>query len=327
MDSITEIWTAWNEQWGATTATIVAVIALLKSTGKEIHQLGSTVWHWKGWTIVAKLYRQATILHRVRRAKNVMRRELEKKDVRIGITVYGNCLREDPSKSTRGKLQAITPAKPSWLNDYYVATALESLSNEERVVKVTRSSVKSWPPNPESYDFLAVTADRSACEEAVRIETNDKCVAYQFFGYCPRESRFERQEFAETVSARETRLKTTFPLKENAPPCELCWDQEYRDRDIRILVDKVTKYDLAEIATAEIIGTNGEFQKVVADTCIQSQCAAEAGLIRIVVKQAINVRQQQFARNTSRLQGEWRQSEKEELVAALKEYIKRQTVQ
>ena len=304
MDSLTEIWIAWNEHWGATTATIVAVIALLKSTGKEIQQLGSTVWHWKGWTIIASLYRKANTLHKIRRAKSVMRRTLEDKSLRIDIRVYENCLRDDPSKSARGQLKEITPAKPSWLNDYYVATALESLSNEGRVVKTKRYSMNSWPPNPETYSFVSVNADKSANEEAVRIETNNKCAVFQSFGNCPRASRFEPQNFAETVSPRETRFTTTYPLKDMAPPCELCWEKEDRERDIRILVDNITKYDLAHMATSEITGSNKELQEAVADTCIESQCAAEANLIKRVVKQALDIRQRQISQSTSRLQYE-----------------------
>ena len=327
MDVLTENLTAWYEQWAATIATIVAVIALFKSMSKEIQQLVSSDWRWKGWAIISRLYRKANTLYRVSRAKSVMRRTLEGSSVRIGIQVYDNCLRDDPSKSTRGQLEEITPAKPLWLNDHYVATALESLSNEGGVAKAKRYSVKSWPPNLEAYDFIPVKPDGSACEEALRIETNDRCVAYQFFDYCPKPSRFEPQYTAETVSPRKTKFQTAFPLKDMATPCELCWEKEYREKDIRTLVDNITRYDLANIATLEITGTKGELQKTIAETCIESQCQAEAKLIKPVVKQAIDIRQRQIARCTSRLPYEWLEGEKEELVATVKEYIKSQTVQ
>ena len=327
MEFLAEISTAWSEGWGATIATILAVIALLKSMGKEIQQLGTTVWRWKGWAIFSKLYRKASALYRVRRAKSLMRQVLEGRSLRIGIRVYDNCLRDDPSDSQRGQLEAITPAKPSWLNDYYVATALESLLDEGKVVKATRYSVTSWPPNPETYNFVTVNDDRSSCGEAVRIETNNKCVAYQSFGYCPRPARFEPKHVAKTISPRETRFETTFPLKDMAPPCELCWEKESRERDIRTLVENITKYDLADIAPLEITGTNGELQEIIADICIESQYAAEVDLVKPVVKQAIDVRKRQIARCASRSQYEWRQGENEELVATLKEYINSQTAQ
>ena len=326
MDFITEFSTVWNEGWGATIATVLAVIALLKSTGKEIQQLGSTVWRWKGWTIVSGSYRKANTLYRLRRAKSVMRRTMDGRDVQIAIQVYDTCLRENPSKSTRSQLREITPAKPFWLNDYYVATALESLSNEGSVVRAKRYHINSWPPSPEAYYFVTVSDDGAASEEAARIETNDHCVAYQSFDRCPRPSRFERQGFAETVSPTETRFKTTFALKDMAPPCELCWENQSREKDIRTLVDNITKYDFVDIAPLEITGTTGELQEAIAETYIESQYAAEVHLIKLVVEKAIDIRQRQIARCASRLQYEWQQGEKEELVATLKEHIKSQVV-
>ena len=93
-----------------------------------------------------------------------------------------------------------------------------------------------------------------------------------------------------------------------------------------MLVDSITKYDLAAIASAEITGTDGELQEVVVDTCIKSQCAAEVNFIKSVVKKAIDIRQGQIARNTLRPEQGWLQGEREELVAILEEYIKSQTV-
>ena len=264
-------------------------------------------------------------LYRVHRAKGLMRRALERGGLRIQIRAYANSLRDDPSNSTRSRLDTITPARPSWLNDYYVATALEALSGETSVVKATRYSVKSWPPNPESFDFVTANDDGSTCEEAIRIETNDKCAAFQFFSYCPRPARFEPTHIAETISPRETRFETRFPLKDLAPPCELCWEKEYRERDIRTLVDNITKYDLADVATIAITGTNGELQEIIANTCIESQYAAEVDLVKPVVKQAIDIRHRQIARCDSSSQYEWRQGEKDELVTTLNEYIKGQT--
>ena len=182
MEFLAEISTAWSEGWGATIATILAVIALLKSMGKEIQQLGTTVWRWKGWAIISGIYRKAIALYRVRRAKSLVRQRLEGGILPIGIRAYNNCLRGNPSDSKRGEFEAITPAKPSWLNGYYMVTALESLLDEGKVVKATHYSMNSWPPEPEAYHFVTVNDHRSSCDEAVRVETNDKCVAYQSFG-------------------------------------------------------------------------------------------------------------------------------------------------
>ena len=322
MDSLAEIW----EQFGTTITAILAVIALLKSTSKEIQQLVTGFWRWKGWAIISKVYRNVNTRYRERRAKGVMCRKLEDSALRIEIRMYDGCLREDPGKSVRAQLESVTPAKPSWLNDYYVATALEALSIEGSIVKAERYSVNGWPPRPESYYFVTTSTYGSACEKATKIETNDKCLAFQLFRRCPREFRFESQYSAETVSPSETRHKTTYPLKDKAPPCDLCWEKENRERDIRTLVDNITKYDLADVATPDITGENGEFQGAVADTCIESQCPAEVSLIKSVVKKAIDIRQEQIARCNSRSQNEWQQVQKEELASTLKEYIKSQTV-
>ena len=180
MDSLTDIWTFWNQQVGATLATLLAAFALLKATGSGIRQAVSDVWQWKGWALLARLLRRVNTLYRVRRAKSAMRRYMEDRRLTIPIQVYDSCLGDDPSKSTRARLETITPEKPSWLNDYYLTTALESLSKEGRVAKATAYELNIWPTRPNRYIFVAVNPDESAHEIAEREETNSLCVAYQY---------------------------------------------------------------------------------------------------------------------------------------------------
>ena len=214
MDLLAEFSTAWNEVWGATFATILATIALLKSMGKELKQMGSSVWRWNAWAIVSKLCRKAVCIYRVSKAKRAMRRTLEGSRLRIGIRVYENCLRDDPSKSTRSQLEEITwqPLPSPHGSTTITWQLLWNPCQSGSVVKANRYSVNAWPPKAENYDFVAVDANESAHEEAGRTETNDKCVAYQASSLCPRPPRFEPQHTAETVSARETRFQTTYPL-------------------------------------------------------------------------------------------------------------------
>ena len=324
MDSLTDIWTFWNQQIGATLATLLAAFALLKATGNEIRQVVSDVRKWRGWGTLARLCRTVVTRFRVRRAKNVMRQSLEGRELQIPIQLYDSSLRDDPSKSTRAQLEEITPTKPPWLNDYYVATALEALVTDGSVVKVERYGADSWPPKSIRYDFVAVTADESACEAAERRRTTDYCAAYQSVASCPRESRFEIKQRAKTVSTNRVDFNTAFLLKDTAPPCELCWEKDQQERDIRNLVENITKYDLAYEATEEITGTNGELQQAVVTACILSKCPAEPDLIRQVVKQAIDFRQETIAQDRSRTNHEWLQDEHQEFVAALKEYISSQ---
>ena len=326
MDFLNDIWIGFNEEWGTAMATLLALGALLKSTGKEIKQLVSAIWRWKAWAFVSRSYRKVMTLYRVRGAKNVMRRTLEENGVRVGIRVYDSCLRDDPRKSTRSQLNEITPAKPYWLNDYYVASALEALANEGSVAKATGYSLNHWPPKAESYIFQTVSANTTAHEEVVRMEINNKCVVYQYHQSCPRESRFEARGFAETVSASRTNFKTTLHLNETALPCDMCWEIEDRERDIRRLVESITKYDLAASTTPEVTGTNGEFQEAVATACIKSQCEAQVNVIKLVVEHAIGIRQRQIAKNTTELQNEWEQGVREELEAELREHIESQLV-
>ena len=206
-----------------------------------------------------------------------------------------------------------------------MSTALESLSDEGIIVKATRYAINSWPATPEAYSFLLPKPDESVREGANRLETNDKCVIFQNSGACSKSPRFEPKQTVETVSARETRFQFSFLLKEMAPPCDLCWEEEIREQDIRILVDNISKYDLEDIATPAITGPEGELQKTITEICIESRCQPEAKLVKSIVAEAIHIRQQQITRCTSRNQYGWLRGEKEELSAKLKEFIASQT--
>ena len=231
---------------------MVALFALLNGAGRAIKRLVSTVWRWKVWTLVSRPCRHMITRYRLQIAKKLIRRELQGATIRVGIRVYDGCLQSDARQSIRSQLKQITPDKPTWLNDYYVATALESLSAEGSVAKAISYSPNSWPPNPETYLFLNVNGNASAQEIASKIETDGKCRAYQQFAWCPKPPRFDINYSAETVSVREARRTTSFPLKDMAPPCELCWEKEYRERDTRNLVESFIRYDFGDAATAEI---------------------------------------------------------------------------
>ena len=321
MDFLMDIWTVWNQQLGATVATILAVFALLKSTGKGVSQVVSAVRRWNGWTVLANLLKSVKTLYRVWRAKSVIRQSMEAQSLMIPVPVYHSCLHEDPSKSTRDQLEEITPAKPSWLNDYYVASALESLSNEGTASRAKRYDPNHWPPKPTRYDFKLVNADQPGCEEAIRLETIDHCAAYQSVQLCPRESRFELRASWETISPNRREMKSAYVLKDTAAPCELCWVKDERMQDIEKLVESITKYDLAAIATLEITGTNGELQDAVVTACVESQCPANPDPIKRVVEKAIDIRKENAGPDSSRPKHEWQQDEQQELVVTLKEYI------
>ena len=125
LDLLNEAWTAWNQQLGATIATIMAAIALITSQGQRMLRLASSVVHWRGWRAITNQYKKTQGWHRIRRAKTIMRAELTRRTAfTIPIRTYANCLAESRRMATRGELEKITPEKPKWLNDYYVARAL-----------------------------------------------------------------------------------------------------------------------------------------------------------------------------------------------------------
>ena len=147
MEFLNQVWIAWNEQWGATIATILSIIAIAMTAGEKFHRLTSAIARWKGWDAVARYYKSVQKKHRIRRTKNIMLFELKHEygSLIVGIREYNNCLAENQNSSSRSTLAEITPEKPSWLNDFYVATALESLSEECRIVKATKFNLDSCP--------------------------------------------------------------------------------------------------------------------------------------------------------------------------------------
>ncbi len=321
MDFLASAWTIWNEELGASIATIIALLALIRAAGKDIGHIASTIWRWKGWTAMSRAFSKLEISYRLHIARRIVEQLLEEHKYTIGIREYDECLGQDPMAATRDRWGKIIPAKPSWLNDYYFAAALEALAKKEAVIKAIQYSVMSWPPRPEIYLFTASNTVHNVSEKALKIESESKCAAYQNLGNCPRAARFEWRRHEETVSVRMTHIKNTYQLVEGAFPCERCWEKEERENDIRILVDKITKYDLASLVTSEINGGNGEFKAAIVDACIRSQCAAEPDMIRRVVTKAVELRKNQMAQRPSPQGYEWRNGETDELAVALKEHI------
>ena len=325
MDFLTHIWRLWNDEVGTSLVGILALIALLKATGKDITQLVSAVWRWKVWTLVRKLYGHSITKYRLLRAKKLIQSKLERETISIRIRSYVSCLQEDPRHSTRSQLKEITPHKPTWLNDFLVASALESLSADGKVAKAIRYSPNSWPPEPERYQFLTFNDNQSAQEIATLIETNDKCLIFQRGAGCARPPRFEARSSAETVSTRETRFTSSFPLVDSAPPCELCWLKESRERDTRNLVESFVKHDFANEANVAVTGANGELQEVLVSLFLECEFEPEVRLLKPLVKQAINFRQEQISARSSGLQEDWQPDDKRELTATLLEQIKSQS--
>ena len=271
MEILHQIWNAVSENWTATIALTLSIIAL----GDRIHRWASAIVHWKGWTIARRSYRSSKRKYQKRRAKNAMFAYLSQKSVRIPIRTYAECLAENSLTSERRTLSVVTPEKPSWLNDYYVATALGALHGEGKIAKAELYELSNtWPPHTETHFFLRPEPGKTIEDQAKEIEDESRCRVEQFcrsWSSCSEEDRYDATEWAETTAPGATTFHTRVTQKPSTPPCARCWERKNNESSIRSLVESITRYDLASTATTEITGVNQEFQEAVIDTCMETQ--------------------------------------------------------
>ena len=156
---------------------------------------------------------------RIHRAKNIMRSKLEGSLLTIPTGIHSSCLAENDRSSKRNMLGNITPEKPSWLNDYYVASALESLWRENKIVKATKFELNGFPPRPGSYQFSTVKEGTTAKQQAEEIETDSQCLVNQIFRQCLKDDRYDSRVHSETTGPGTVRHGNTYHLKGDAPPC------------------------------------------------------------------------------------------------------------
>ena len=321
MDSFNDIWTAWNQEWGVTVATIVASIALVVSLSEKLQRMVSAICRWRIWTLIINIYGALKKWYRMHRAKQAMYAKLDQTSITIQIGTYDHCLSQSQHSSVQKALGNITPEKPRWLDDYFVATALESLANDGKVAKAMLYVVGRWPPSAQTYLFQRRKANRSVQDEVREIETNSMCATYQSTSECPMEFRHERGTVAETTAPGRTEFRNQIRLKDGVPPCELCWERKARRTNISMLVENITKYDLAEIVTKEIIGESNEFQQAVINACMENKCQADAGTIKEIVRRAIEIRSNQLKPIAPGRGLEWTAQSTEEFSASLSVYI------
>ena len=181
MEHLNDIWTAWNSHWAGNIGALLGLIAILFTTSEKIHRLASRIKNWNGWG--AGLDRCRRVLTRYRRfkAKKAVRKHLVGKRFQIGIREFDSALNEEPVRSSRSAFEKVTPAKPRWLNDYFMAAALEELWQNGKVVKARMYPPNQWPSDPQSYLFRIPERNDSARDEAEEIETDGMCAAYQEF--------------------------------------------------------------------------------------------------------------------------------------------------
>ena len=321
MDLLGQIWTAWNDQWGVTVATILGIIAIAMNAGEKFHKMWSTVRRWKAWPTVLRMCKSSQRKYRLRRAKLVLLKKVEQTTYRIPIQTYGSCLEESRAASPRDLLVDITPENPSWMNDYYFATALQLLFEENLVTKATLYETNGFPPRPISYYFEHVKKGQSARERSGEIETESLCVVYQCHLMCRESPRYEAIFSSETVSPSLVSGRTSYKLLPDSPPCVRCWDKIQRERDVSGLVENITTNDLRAIVTVAVTGEKKEFQKAVIETCIESDCPVDAPTIKKIVEQGVEIRRRQLELISAETQTNWDEQGTADFVSALSAYI------
>ena len=217
----------------------------------------------------------------------------------------------------------ITPSKPSWLNDYYVASALESLWRKGKIVKATKFELNGFPPRPELYVFLCLKKGTTARQQADLIETDSQCLVHQIFNQCLKADRYESSVCSETTAPGTTSHRTNYPFERRYPHsvvvAGILGDARVH---IRLLVDDITRYDLATKATLEITGMNREFQEAVIAACSESQCAAEVAPVRGIVERAIEIRGSQLGSLPAGQKTDWTEELTIGFLSSLSAYIK-----
>ncbi len=213
MGSLPELLREMGEQnWLVTvvlTATVTATVTVIVTKPGEIVRL----LLWVGRTIKHK-FQQFKTNCQVRRTQGIVERLFQRHpDFHMPIEYYNSSLRMVPNAAKRQLVEGLQIDEPKWLNDYFVATALETLLAKRKIGRAIMFSRLSWPPRAEWYLFLPHKPGTSLDDQVKEIETNSKCSIYQYSPrLCPLEDRFDWQNLT---------------VLESAPPCQRCWEQEY----------------------------------------------------------------------------------------------------
>ena len=182
-------------------------------------------------------------------------RELDTREYRIPLETHNRCLVQAPEAKGRGGLHPIIDGftdPPEWLNDYFVAAALETLSREGRIVKAEQYDASVWPTRAISYVFLSPRTDEPVEASVERIQTDSMCRVHQGFSFlgdsnrCRLPSRFDVEHTRRTVSYNTTSYEAKSRLKESAPPCERCWERREAESSMYMLAARLIENELRQ---------------------------------------------------------------------------------
>ena len=280
------------------------------------------IWRWTGqrlWRTSKHQYFWLLVTYRRKRAKRVMAAALrERQIITVNVQAFEQSLAINPRSAQRFRFRYLMPEKPEWLNDYYVADALETLRREDKAVKARDYDRNGWWPPAIAYRMWPSTRPDLSAEE---FETNGLCRAYQHFNHCPFDARFEEIRRVETVAVDRTLEEWTYPVREAAPPCERCWEEDDRRWQVQQLVRRLTDNDFWPCLAPNIRETISQFQEQISEVCVEHRCEPDVQTYKLIVERAIDIRRQQL--DTIGLGGsaEWTEQQSAEFSDALSDYV------
>ena len=323
MELLRQIWDVWSGGLGTAVLTALTVLLLAMNAAEKFHRVSSATIKWRVWQHLGRLHRATQRKYRIFLAKRVVLLLLEGQSWRIPIDSYAQCLAADQRASGIDLLASLVQGGPHWLNDFYVASALEALNKKGTITKAKLYESNGWPTKAVQFRFRKVASGRSVEDETEEIETESYCLVYQrFFNECPTGPRYESEWYAETKSIGRVEHGTGTWLNESAPPCQRCWETQYLARDIRMLVDSITEHDLARLATTEVTGLHSEFQMAIAMVCANNRCPTNVPLVKSIVGRGIEIRQLQIESLKPDLTTEWPDSLSDEFSDLLDAFVR-----
>ena len=184
----------------------------------------------------------------------------------------------------------LEPAGPRWLNDYYVSNAVERLFSQKRIIKAHEFDPTKWPLNVSAYHFWLRTPTSQTAEE---FETESRCIGYQKFVHCSTGPRFG--EKPDTQSAWMFHDTLPLDLRESAPPCQRCWDQDPSEIFVRREGLYLAKSKLGTWPAPDITGDRGELLEAVVVAHLEAGLKFDMGTVEQVVDHAIEIRMKRLA--------------------------------
>ena len=323
MELLRQIWDVWAGGLGTAVLTVLTVMLLAVNAAEKFHRVSSAIIKWQAWRHFGRWYRATQRRYRIFLAKRVVLSLLGGQSWRIPIDSYARCLAADQRASELDLSASVVQGGPHWLNDFYVASALETLNKQGHITKASLYESTGWPTKAVYFYFRKITSGRSVEDETEEIEIESYCLVYQrLFHECPTGPRYESEGYAETKAVGRVEHGTRTWLKESAPPCQRCWETQYLARDIRMLVDSITEHDLARSATTEVTGLHSEFQTAVTMVCANNRCPTDVPLVKSIVERGIEIRQLQIEALQPDLTTEWPDSLSDEFSDQLDAFVK-----